>query len=162
MSVCTCTCPLCVCVCMCAVVRQCPHLCVVRTRIHICCLFTPLCLVRALREEIQLLHEPGSHVGEVIKKMGKGKVLVKVRTVCMYICACVNMRTRRTCLLCMYVYNACLYSSSFSSSFIHNLCSYTNLILFCISLCVSSLRISRLCLLDPSRRQIHSQSRRQH
>ena len=32
-----------------------------------------------LREEIQLLQEPGSYVGEVIKVMGKTKVLVKVR-----------------------------------------------------------------------------------
>ena len=31
-----------------------------------------------LREEIQLLQEPGSYVGEVIKVMGKTKVLVKV------------------------------------------------------------------------------------
>lgn len=34
--------------------------------------------VRMLREEIQLLQEPGSYVGEVIKAMGKTKVLVKV------------------------------------------------------------------------------------
>ena len=34
--------------------------------------------VRLLREEIQLLQEPGSYVGEVIKQMGKKKVLVKV------------------------------------------------------------------------------------
>jgi len=34
--------------------------------------------VRLLREEIQLLQEPGSYVGEVIKLMGKKKVLVKV------------------------------------------------------------------------------------
>jgi len=31
-----------------------------------------------LREELQLLQEPGSYVGEVIKQMGKTKVLVKV------------------------------------------------------------------------------------
>ena len=31
-----------------------------------------------LREELQLLHEPGSYVGEVVKAMGKTKVLVKV------------------------------------------------------------------------------------
>lgn len=37
------------------------------------------CTVRMLREEIQLLQEPGSYVGEVIKVMGKTKVLVKVR-----------------------------------------------------------------------------------
>jgi len=34
--------------------------------------------VRRLREELQLLQEPGSYVGEVIKAMGKTKVLVKV------------------------------------------------------------------------------------
>jgi len=34
--------------------------------------------VRNLREELQLLMEPGSYVGEVIKPMGKSKVLVKV------------------------------------------------------------------------------------
>mmetsp|Transcript_12285 Transcript_12285/g.56875 ORF Transcript_12285/g.56875 Transcript_12285/m.56875 type:complete len:400 (-) Transcript_12285:55-1254(-) len=34
--------------------------------------------VRMLREEIQLLQEPGSYVGEVVKVMGKTKVLVKV------------------------------------------------------------------------------------
>jgi 26S proteasome regulatory subunit T6 len=33
--------------------------------------------VRALREELQLLHEPGSYVGEVVKVMSKTKVLVK-------------------------------------------------------------------------------------
>lgn len=37
------------------------------------------CLVRLLREELQLLHEPGSYVGEVVKVMGKSKVLVKVQ-----------------------------------------------------------------------------------
>ena len=31
-----------------------------------------------MREELHLLHEPGSNVGEVIKAMGKSKVLVKV------------------------------------------------------------------------------------
>lgn len=36
-------------------------------------------LVRLLREELQLLHEPGSYVGEVVKVMGKSKVLVKVQ-----------------------------------------------------------------------------------
>ena len=34
--------------------------------------------VRELREELVLLLEPGSHVGEVIKMMGTSKVLVKV------------------------------------------------------------------------------------
>lgn len=35
--------------------------------------------VRLLREELQLLHEPGSSVGEVVKVMGKKKVLVKIQ-----------------------------------------------------------------------------------
>ncbi|KAL1347344.1 hypothetical protein HN51_020808 [Arachis hypogaea] len=34
--------------------------------------------VRMLREELQFLQEPGSYVGEVVKVMGKNKVLVKV------------------------------------------------------------------------------------
>ncbi|DAZ93494.1 TPA: hypothetical protein N0F65_007862 [Lagenidium giganteum] len=34
--------------------------------------------VRLLREELQLLQEPGSYVGEVVKQMGKSKVLVKI------------------------------------------------------------------------------------
>ncbi|CAA6660806.1 unnamed protein product [Spirodela intermedia] len=34
--------------------------------------------VRMLREELQVLQEPGSYVGEVVKVMGKSKVLVKV------------------------------------------------------------------------------------
>lgn len=38
-----------------------------------------MCLVRLLREELQVLQEPGSYVGEVIKVMGKKKVLVKVQ-----------------------------------------------------------------------------------
>ena len=33
--------------------------------------------VRLLRDELRLLHEPGSYVGEVVKVMGKNKVLVK-------------------------------------------------------------------------------------
>jgi 26S proteasome regulatory subunit T6 len=36
--------------------------------------------VRGLREELVLLQEPGSYVGEVVKVMGKSKVLVKVGT----------------------------------------------------------------------------------
>lgn len=32
-----------------------------------------------LREELQLLQEPGSYVGEVVKVMSKTKVLVKAR-----------------------------------------------------------------------------------
>eukprot|EP01023_Acetabularia_acetabulum_P057627 TRINITY_DN6721_c0_g1_i5.p1 TRINITY_DN6721_c0_g1~~TRINITY_DN6721_c0_g1_i5.p1 ORF type:complete len:397 (-),score=79.33 TRINITY_DN6721_c0_g1_i5:774-1964(-) len=34
--------------------------------------------VRSLKEELQLLQEPGSYVGEVVKVMGKNKVLAKV------------------------------------------------------------------------------------
>ena len=34
--------------------------------------------VRLLREELLLLQEPSSYVGEVVKAMGKNKVLVKV------------------------------------------------------------------------------------
>lgn len=34
-----------------------------------------------LREELMLLQEPGSYVGEVVKVMGKSKVLVKARLV---------------------------------------------------------------------------------
>jgi 26S proteasome regulatory subunit T6 len=34
--------------------------------------------VRRLKEELQLLQQPASYVGEVIKTMGKKKVLVKV------------------------------------------------------------------------------------
>jgi len=35
--------------------------------------------VRLLREELQVLHEPASYVGEVVKVMAKNKVLVKVQ-----------------------------------------------------------------------------------
>lgn len=35
-------------------------------------------LVRLLREELQLLQEQGSYVGEVVRAMDKKKVLVKV------------------------------------------------------------------------------------
>lgn len=34
--------------------------------------------VRLMREELTQLHEPGSYVGEIVKPMGKSKVLVKV------------------------------------------------------------------------------------
>lgn len=34
--------------------------------------------VRLLREELQLLQEPGSNIGEVVKWMGKTKILVKM------------------------------------------------------------------------------------
>lgn len=34
--------------------------------------------VKLMREELTQLHEPGSYVGEVVKAMGKQKVLVKV------------------------------------------------------------------------------------
>ena len=35
--------------------------------------------VRLIREELQLLQEPGSYVGEVVKVMGKKKALVKIQ-----------------------------------------------------------------------------------
>lgn len=42
----------------------------------------PICLlktvVRLLREELGLLQQPGSYVGEVVKVMGSKRVLVKV------------------------------------------------------------------------------------
>lgn len=38
-----------------------------------------LFLVRLLREELQLLQEQGSYVGEVVRAMDKKKVLVKVK-----------------------------------------------------------------------------------
>lgn len=46
--------------------------------------FISLMAVRSLKEELQLLQEPGSYVGEVVKVMGKSKVLVKVS--CYIIC----------------------------------------------------------------------------
>jgi 26S proteasome regulatory subunit T6 len=33
--------------------------------------------VRHIREELVELHEPGSYIGEVVKPMGKSKILVK-------------------------------------------------------------------------------------
>jgi hypothetical protein len=39
----------------------------------------PLVSVRFIREELSRLQEAGSYVGEVVKVMGKNKVLVKVR-----------------------------------------------------------------------------------
>ena len=36
--------------------------------------------VRMLREELQLLQEQGSYVGEIVKAMDKKKVLVKVNS----------------------------------------------------------------------------------
>lgn len=39
-----------------------------------------MCLVRLLREELQLLQEQGSYVGEVVRAMDKKKVLVKVKS----------------------------------------------------------------------------------
>ena len=35
--------------------------------------------MRELKEELRLLHEPGSYVGEVVKLMSKKKILVKVQ-----------------------------------------------------------------------------------
>ena len=34
--------------------------------------------VRLMREELTQLHEPGSYIGEVVKPMGKQKILVKI------------------------------------------------------------------------------------
>lgn len=48
---------------------------------HANCQFSPSqfeFVVRMLREELQLLQEQGSYVGEVVKPMDKKKVLVKV------------------------------------------------------------------------------------
>lgn len=42
------------------------------------CLAKICVAVKSCREELHLLQEPGSHVGEVVKVMGKSKVLVKV------------------------------------------------------------------------------------
>ena len=42
-------------------------------------LFTSV-IVRQLKDEITALQESGSYVGEVVKQMGKDKVLVKVRS----------------------------------------------------------------------------------
>ena len=42
--------------------------------------------MRLLREELQLLQEQGSYVGEVVKPMDKKKVLVKVNMlVCLFL-----------------------------------------------------------------------------
>ena len=51
-------------------------------------MLTHACAVRRLREELTLLQEPGSYVGEVVKVMGKNKVLVKVGSPRAYECAC--------------------------------------------------------------------------
>lgn len=64
--------------------------------------------VRLLREELGLLQQPGSYVGEVVKVMGTKKVLVKVHpegkygnTFCgqvvydMYMLTCVLLSRRR-------------------------------------------------------------------
>jgi 26S proteasome regulatory subunit T6 len=40
--------------------------------------FANFLIVRLLREELGLLQQPGSYVGEVVKVMGTKKVLVKV------------------------------------------------------------------------------------
>merc|ERR1719263_1155487 len=42
--------------------------------------------VRALKEELSLLQEPGSYIGEVVKVMGKTKVLVKAHPEGKYVC----------------------------------------------------------------------------
>ena len=43
-----------------------------------CTKMTHALAVRELKEELRLLHEPGSYVGEVIKVMSTKKILVKV------------------------------------------------------------------------------------
>jgi 26S proteasome regulatory subunit T6 len=53
--------------------------------------------VRLLREELQLLMEPGSYVGEVVKAMGKTKVLVKVQPEGKYsTCSVISVRLYNT------------------------------------------------------------------
>lgn len=47
-------------------------------------LFRTIDIVRLLREELQVLQEQGSYVGEVVKAMDKKKVLVKVYLWCIY------------------------------------------------------------------------------
>lgn len=49
--------------------------------VHLLSVSVLLCVVRLLREELQLLQESGSYVGEVVKPMDKKKVLVKVKDV---------------------------------------------------------------------------------
>ena len=54
-----------------------------RTKLSLSTLTPPSCVaVRLLREELQMLQEPGSYIGEVIKVMGKTKILVKVQAQC--------------------------------------------------------------------------------
>lgn len=43
-----------------------------------CAILRTINIVRLLREELQVLQEQGSYVGEVVKAMDKKKVLVKV------------------------------------------------------------------------------------
>ena len=50
----------------------------VNTKILFCMNMTDRPIVRLLREELGLLQQPGSYVGEVVKVMGTKKVLVKV------------------------------------------------------------------------------------
>lgn len=45
---------------------------------NVCNGFELMRIVRLLREELGLLQQPGSYVGEVVKVMGTKKVLVKV------------------------------------------------------------------------------------
>ena len=45
-----------------------------------------------LREELQLLQEPGSYVGEVVKVMGKNKILVKVSNIPNWMHSIVNLQ----------------------------------------------------------------------
>ena len=77
--------------------------------------------VRALKEELQQLHEPGSYVGEVAKVMGKKKVLIKthpdgkyivdidknidITQVCVCVCVrvCVRVCARPCVCVCVCV-----------------------------------------------------------
>lgn len=48
------------------------------TYLHLSTLLDTYHAVRELRDELQYLLEPASHIGEVVKPMGRDKVLVKV------------------------------------------------------------------------------------
>ena len=66
--------------------------------------------VRLLREELQLLQEPGSYVGEVIKVMGKNKMLVKVHPEGKFVVDLdKDIDVAKVCceLVCAVVVNAC-------------------------------------------------------
>ena len=58
----------------------------------------PFVLVRMLREELQLLQEQGSYVGEVVKPMDKKKILVKVTALS---CAQVHLLVKYNVYACL-------------------------------------------------------------